>query len=190
MSDEIHKPTTGPLKKNLAQVEAMVAALDEQLKVSGIAEFVVERDRLIALLALMRAPLKEARDFLSDADVVVAITTGAGSGKNESGGLLVEHITTAIEQLRDATTTPELSMFNIEELGRLVWQARVDYCLRTGRNETLTSHSPWDALREWDKGLNKHVAAELVMFALGVVGRGARDTSDDDTGPQKRVDKT
>lgn len=187
MADETKKPDTGPLRKNLAQVEAMVALLDDQLRTSGIAEFVVEREKLVALAALMRAPLKEAQDFLSDADVVVAITTGAGANKNAAGGLLVEHITIAIEQLRAATQTDDPSLFNLDELGRLVWQSRVDYCLETG--QTAGGITPWEDLDEWTRESCRRAGEDLVVFVLEKIGYKRPVSEDADTGEYKPVER-
>lgn len=188
MSDAPKKPDTGPLKKSLAQVEEMVKLVDEQLKTSGIAEFIVERERLIALLALMRAPLKEARDFVTDADVVVAIATGAGVKKGQSGDVLIRHITTAMDQLRAVTHPPDPSLFNLDELGQLVWQSRVDFCIETG--ETAGGVTPWEDLDDWTRESCRRAGEDLVTHVLGKIGyKKPVDYENDATGPQDKVER-
>lgn len=181
------KPDTGPLRKNLAQVEKMVAQLDEQLQNSGIAEFVIERDKLIALAALMRAPLREARDFLSDADVVVAITDNAGYSAGKKGSILVEHINAAIEQLRVGEYGSDPSLFNLEELGRLAWESRVNYCIET--DQTFGGITPWADLDEWTKESCRVTAEDLVIHVLKKIGYH-RPSDNNATGEHKKVDPT
>lgn len=188
MSDEPKKPDTGPLKKSLSQVEAMVQLVDEQLQTSGFAEFVVERDRLIALLALMRAPLKEAREFVTDADVVVAIATGAGLNKSKSGDVLIRHITTAMDQLRAVTHPPDPSLFNLDDLGRLIWQSRVNFCIETG--ETLGGVTPWEDLDTWTQESCRRAGEDLVTHVLEQIGyKRPVDYENDDTGEYKKVER-
>lgn len=187
MSDEPKKPNTGPLRKQVAQVEEMVRFLEEQIQGSGVAEFVIEKDRLTALAALVKGRLQDARDFLSDADVVIAITTGAGINANKKGGLLVEQLNTAIERMRVGENTDDPSLFNLDVLGRLAWESRVNYCIET--DQTAGGLTPWEDLDEWTRESCRVTAEDLVKYVLEKIGYKRPSNNDNNTtGEHKKVD--
>lgn len=182
---------TGPLKSQLARIQESVNSIEAELKASGVAAFAIERARLVALLVAVDAPLRQARDYLSDAEVVVAITDNAGYSTGQAGGALVEKIKTAIEQLRADEQarggTFDPSLFNLDDLGKRVWQSRVDYCLETG--ETAGGLTPWEDLDEWTRESCRRAGEDLVMYALERVGYKRPTTAYDlgDTGKHEAV---
>lgn len=193
MSDAPKKPDTGPLRKQAAQIQEMLTFLEETLAGAGVAQFVIDRDRLTAVAALVDRRLQDAIGYITDADVVVAIATGAGFKKSQSGDALIRNISAAIEQLYAATHAPDPSIFRRDDLGRLVWQSRVDYCIET--DQTAGGVTPWGDLDEWTQESCKRTGEDLVTYILAVLENFSQtqppehDISNDDTGEQKKVER-